>query len=63
VLACGDDKVALETALALINDLGVRAFDVGALRNAIALESLTPLLLHLNRQQKGRSTGIRLTGV
>jgi len=63
VLACGDDKAALEKALALIADLGVRAFDVGALRNAIALESLTPLLLHLNRQQKGRSTGLRLTGI
>jgi len=63
VLACSDDKAALEKAMALIADLGVRVFDVGALRNAIALESLTPLLLHLNRQQKGRSTGIRLTGV
>lgn len=63
VLACSDDKAALEQAMALIRDLGVRTFDVGPLRNAIALESITPLLLTLNRQQKGRSTGIRLTGV
>ncbi|NGY03929.1 NADPH-dependent F420 reductase [Solimonas terrae] len=62
VLACSDDKVALEKAMSLIRDLGVRCFDVGALRNAIAIESLTPLLLHLNRQQKGRSVGIRITG-
>jgi NADPH-dependent F420 reductase len=63
VLACSDDPAALELALGVIRDLGVRAFDAGPLRNAIALESLTPLLLHLNKQQKGRSVGIRLTGI
>lgn len=63
VLACSDDKAALEQAMALIRDLGVRAIDAGALRNAIALESLTPILLHINRSLKGRSAGIRITGV
>jgi NADPH-dependent F420 reductase len=62
VLACSDHKPALAQALALIRDLGVRAFDAGALRNAVALESLTPILLHLNRSQKGRSVGLRITG-
>ena len=62
VLACSDDKAALERALTLIRDLGVRAFDAGPLRNAIALESLTPILLHMNRSLKGRSVGIRITG-
>ena len=62
VLACSDDKPALELALGLIRDLGVRAVDAGPLRNAIALESLTPVLLHINRTLKG-SAGIRLTGV
>jgi NADPH-dependent F420 reductase len=62
VLACSDDKAALEQASSLIRDLGVRVFDAGPLRNAIAIESLTPVLLHLNRQQKGRSVGIRITG-
>jgi len=62
VLACSDDKPALERALGLIRDLGVRAVDAGPLRNAIALESLTPVLLHINRTLKG-SAGIRLTGV
>jgi NADPH-dependent F420 reductase len=62
VLACSDDPAALELALGLIRDLGVRAFDAGALCNAVALEALTPVLLHLNRSQKGRSVGIRITG-
>jgi NADPH-dependent F420 reductase len=62
VLACSDDAKALELTLGLIRDLGARAFDAGVLANAIALESLTPVLLHLNRHYK-TSTGIRLTGI
>jgi NADPH-dependent F420 reductase len=62
VLACSDDKPALEKAMTLIKDLGVRVFDAGSLRNSIALESLTPVLLHLNRSLKGRSVGIRISG-
>lgn len=61
VLACSDDAKALEVCLGLIRDLGVRAFDAGPLANAIALESLTPVLLHLNKQYK-TSAGIRITG-
>jgi NADPH-dependent F420 reductase len=63
VLACSDHPAALERALILIRDLGVRAFDAGPLRNAIALESLTPVLLHINRTHKGASVGIRITGL
>jgi NADPH-dependent F420 reductase len=62
VLACSDHKEALERVLPVIRDLGVRAFDAGPLLNAIALESLTPILLHMNRSLKGRSVGIRITG-
>jgi 8-hydroxy-5-deazaflavin:NADPH oxidoreductase len=62
VLACSDDPRALELALGLIRDLGVRAFDAGPLANAIALEALTPVLLHLNKQKKGIHAGIRITG-
>jgi len=61
VLACGDDKEALEKALVLIRDLGMRAFDAGSLRNSIAIESMTPVLLYLNRKVKS-SCGIRITG-
>lgn len=62
VLACSDNPQALELALGLIRDLGVRAFNAGPLRNAVALEALTPVLLHLNRIHK-TSVGIRITGV
>ena len=63
VLACSDDAAALETTLGLIRDLGMRGFHAGPLQNAVALESLTPVLLHLTKHYKGDGVGIRLTGL
>ena len=45
------------------NDLGARAIDAGPLRNAIALESLTPVLISINKRYKTKSAGIRITGI
>lgn len=63
VLVCGDDVGSREAAIALIGDLGLRAFDAGPLRNAIALEALTPVLLHLNKRYGAPAAGIRITGL
>lgn len=62
VLVCGDDEAARQKVIDLLGDLGLRGLDAGALRNAVALESLTPVLLHLNRKYKS-NTGIRITGL
>jgi len=62
VLVCGDDEAARTVVIGLLGDLGLRGLDAGALRNAVALESLTPVLLHLNRKYK-TNTGIRITGL
>jgi 8-hydroxy-5-deazaflavin:NADPH oxidoreductase len=63
VLACSDDPAALEVALGLIEDLGLRGLDAGPLVNAIALESLTPVLLHMNKRYKSPGSGVRFTGL
>jgi hypothetical protein len=63
VLACSDDAHALEIAMDLIRDLGLRVLDAGPLVNAIALESLTPVLLHLNQRYASTGVGIKLTGI
>jgi hypothetical protein len=63
VLVCGDDGDAKRTVLSLVADLGVRAVDAGPLENAIALESLTPVLLHLNKVYGSAGAGIRFTGL
>jgi NADPH-dependent F420 reductase len=62
-LACSDDPEALKVVLALIESLGTRALDAGPLANAVALESLTPVLLQLNRKYKSPGVGIRFTGL
>lgn len=62
VLVCADDQGARDAAIKLVEDLGLRALDAGVLKNAVALESLTPVLLHLNRKYK-TNTGLRITGL
>jgi 8-hydroxy-5-deazaflavin:NADPH oxidoreductase len=61
VLVAADDTRAKAAAMALVRDLGVRALDAGPLVNAIALESLTPVLIHLNRTYKSQGAGIVFT--
>ena len=63
VLVCADDPGAMALTLGLVQELGVRAFDAGPLRNAIALESLTPVLLHLGKRYKASGIGVRFTGL
>ncbi len=62
VLVCGH-KDARGDVVELLNGAGLRALDAGPLRNAIALESLTPVLLHLNRRYGSPGAGIRITGL
>ncbi|HXX66628.1 MAG TPA: NADPH-dependent F420 reductase [Polyangiaceae bacterium] len=61
VLVASDDARAKSVAMGLVRDLGLRGLDAGPLVNAIALESLTPVLIHLNRTYKSRGTGIVFT--
>jgi NADPH-dependent F420 reductase len=63
VLVAGDDARAKATTLALVHDLGLRGLDAGPLVNAIALESLTPVLIHLNRTYKSQAAGIVITSL
>ncbi len=63
VLVCSDDEQALQLTLGLVADLGMRGIHAGALANAVALESLTPVLLHINKQYKSPGVGLRITGL
>ncbi len=62
-LMAGDDPGAKECVAELIRALGVRPVDAGPLRNASVLESLTPLLIEINKKHKIKSAGIRITGI
>jgi 8-hydroxy-5-deazaflavin:NADPH oxidoreductase len=63
VLCVADDAWAKEVTLKLVGDLGLRALDAGPLDNAVALESLTPVLIHLNKTYKSAGAGIVFTGL
>jgi len=63
VLICGDDKEARGAVIEAVSDLGLRGVDAGVLKNAIALESLTPVLLHINKRYKVVGAGVRITGI
>ncbi|HEY2514596.1 MAG TPA: NADPH-dependent F420 reductase [Polyangiaceae bacterium] len=63
VLVCANDEGARGIVVQLVKDLGLRAFDAGSLKNAVALESLTAVLIHLNKKYKVPSSGIRITGI
>ncbi len=64
VLVCGDDVPAREAVMGLVKDLGLRPIDAGPLKNAIALEALTPVLLYINKKYASpQGSGIRITGI
>jgi NADPH-dependent F420 reductase len=62
-LYCGDDAAAKARVADLIRALGIRPIDAGPLRNASILEALTPLLIDINKRNKVKGAGIRITGV
>ena len=62
-LVCGDDAAAKELVLGLVGQLGLRALDAGPLQNAIALEAMTPVLIHLTKRYKSAGASLRITGL
>jgi NADPH-dependent F420 reductase len=63
VLVAADDAKAKSVTIGLLRDLGLRGLDAGPLVNAIALESLTPVLIHLNRTYKSPGAGVLFSGI
>ena len=63
VLVCGDEASAKQEVIQLVKAAGMRGVDAGGLRNAIAVEALTPVLLYINKAYKIKGAGIRITGI
>jgi len=63
VFVCGDDAEAKSSVMKLVEATAMRAIDAGPLVNAIAVESLTPVLLSINKTYGIKGAGIRITGI
>ena len=63
VLITGDDEDAKQDVMKLVEAAGMRGIDAGPLANAVAAESLTPVLVYINRKYNVKGSGIRITGL
>ena len=62
VLVTGDDSEAKAKVIELAEAAGMRGIDAGPLVNSIAAESLTPILMYINKTYQVKGAGIRVTG-
>lgn len=63
VLVFGDDATARTAIIRLIENIDLRAIDGGELANSAAAEALTAVLIGINRRNKIKGAGIRITGL
>jgi NADPH-dependent F420 reductase len=62
ILVCGNKKAIRQEIINLIGSLGMRGIHAGPLANATVVESLTSVLITINKQYKLHGAGIRITG-
>ena len=62
VLVCGNNKEARAEVIGLVEAAGLRGLHAGSINNAAAVESMTSLLIFINKQYKTHA-GIRITGL
>lgn len=63
ILVTGNDVESRKTVIALIEPIGMRGIDAGAIANAAAAEAMTSLLIGINKRYKVDCAGIQITGI
>jgi NADPH-dependent F420 reductase len=63
VLITGDDSAAKDEVIKLAQAAGMRGIDAGPLVNSVAAESLTPVLLAINKRYGVKGAGIMITEI
>lgn len=63
VLISSDHADARQVGLDLARDAGLRGVDAGVLANSVVAESLTSVLIWINRKYKIPDAGIKITGL
>ena len=62
VLVSGNDPEARETVVQLAQELGMQAWHAGPVDNAAVAESLTSVLIFMNKRYKFPGAGIKISG-
>lgn len=62
-LIAANDAAAKELVMGLAREMGLAAYDAGSLALAYVLESMTTLLMSMNRHYGSNHLGIRITGL
>lgn len=63
VLVTGVDKESRLLGIRLVRAAGLQAWNAGTLENSIVAEGFTSILIRINKQNKTKSAGLRITGV
>ncbi len=63
ILVTSDDAEARQVVIGLVEDLGLRGLNAGALANSAAAEAMTSLLIHMNKTYKVGHAGIQISGI
>jgi 8-hydroxy-5-deazaflavin:NADPH oxidoreductase len=63
VLVCSDFQTARQLGIGLAQDAGLRGIDAGPLANSTVAESLTSVLIWINKTYKVPDAGITITGL
>lgn len=62
VLVTGNDKDAREVVVQLAEELGMKAWHAGPIDNSVVAESLTSVLIFMNKRYKLPGAGVKITG-
>jgi len=63
VLVIGTSKAARQEVIKLVQAAGMSGWDAGPIENAVVVEGMTSVLIHINKQYGVESAGIRITGI
>ena len=62
VLVCGNNVEARTCVISLVEAAGLKGWHAGPLDNSVVSESLTPVLIFLNKRYQMEGSGIRIVG-
>ena len=62
VLVCGNNVEARSCVISLVGAAGLKGWHAGPIDNSVVSESLTPVLIFLNKRYQMNGSGIRIVG-